>query len=288
LSREGRYRESVARRAEYDRLAEDGTWLTSLPLAEMIAFGWVRKCHDKGQQVSECLSFFGVASVEAWGHRYAEPLAAFRGSARFDKDAAAVATWLRQGERRAAELACEPFEKGAVRAALPELRDLTNESDPQVFGPKLIEIGKRIGIAVTLELAPKGCPASGATRWLAPDKAMLMLSLRHKSNDHLWFSLFHEIGHLLLHGKKMLFLELGVLDDEHEKEADRFARDQLIPPPQAKRLPSIARTKAAVQAFAKTLGIAPGIVVGRMQKEELLPWSHLNGLKVRYRWKHDS
>jgi HTH-type transcriptional regulator/antitoxin HigA len=183
---------------------------------------------------------------------------------------------------------CEPFDKSAVRAALPDLRDLTNQPDPQVFVPRLIEIGRRIGIAFTLEPAPKGCPASGATRWLAPDKALLMVSLRHKSNDHLWFSLFHEIGHLLLHSKKMLFLELEALDDEHEQEANRFAGDQLIPPTQAKRLLSLGRTKAAVQAFATALGIAPGIVVGRMQNDGLLPWSHLNGLKVFYHWQHNS
>ncbi|MFN8491179.1 MAG: hypothetical protein U0350_26520 [Caldilineaceae bacterium] len=27
----------------------------------------------------------------------------------------------------------------------------------------------------------------GATRWLTPNKALLQLSLRYKTNDHLWF-----------------------------------------------------------------------------------------------------
>jgi hypothetical protein len=37
-------------------------------------------------------------------------------------------------------------------------------------------------------------------------------------------------------------------------------------------------------AVATRVGVAPGIVVGRMQKEGLIDWSHLNDLKVRYEW----
>ena len=56
-----------------------------------------------------------------------------------------------------------------------------------------------------------------------------MLSLRYKSNDHLWFAFFHEAGHLLFHGKKMMFLEtVGGMSDDNEEEADAFARNFLI------------------------------------------------------------
>jgi Zn-dependent peptidase ImmA (M78 family) len=115
-----------------------------------------------------------------------------------------------------------------------------------------------------------------------------MLSLRHKSNDHLWFSFFHEAGHLLHHGKKLLFLELvGMLSDDHEKEADRFASDWLIPPDAAKELHELARTEESVVRFASKIGIAPGIVVGRMQKDGHIPWTYFNALKTRYRWRHE-
>jgi len=52
-------------------------------------------------------------------------------------------------------------------------------------------------------------------------------------------------------------------------------------------LVSVPKTNYGIQAFAKRIGIAPGIVVGRMQKDGLLPWTHLNGLKIRYRWAHE-
>ncbi len=143
------------------------------------------------------------------------------------------------------------------------------------------------GVAVVLEPAPHGCPVSGAVRWLTSETALLMLSLRYKTNDQLWFSFLHEVGHLLLHGKRLMFLEVeGELGDDDEVEADAFARDFLIPPGHARRLAGM-RSEAAVVQFAREIGIAPGIVVGRMQKEGWLPWTHLNGLKVRYAWAQE-
>jgi len=124
---------------------------------------------------------------------------------------------------------------------------------------------------------------------LAPDKALLVLSLRHRTNDHLWFTFFHEAAHLILHGKKLLFIEgNNGLDSSQEEEANRFAADLLLPPSTAARL-ELLRAKRGfsmddVCAFASEVGVAPGIVVGRMQKEGWLPWTHMNSLKVSYAW----
>ena len=284
LVREAQYRETIARRQELKSLEAEANWLKQLPLADMIRFEWIRKYRSKGQQVSECLQFFGVSSVDVWKKRYAEPLAAFKASNKFNKDGAAVSAWLRQGERVASEITCQPYDKALFRQALVGLRALTNETDPKVFMPKMTATCARAGVAVVFEPAPKGCPVSGATRWLSPDKALLMLSLRHKTNDHLWFAFFHEAGHILLHGKKMLFLETKGLDDEHERQADEFASNLLIPSHYAKRLSDLGVTYTAVKAFAQKIGVAPAIVVGRMQKEGYVPWTHLNKCKVHYRW----
>lgn len=289
LVREAQYQAAGERRkADLERETEVD-WLRELPLAFMIQHGWVVRVDRKADQVAECLRFFGVACVAAWRERYAGPLAAFRTSAKAPKKVGAVASWLREGERRATRLPCNSFDKAGFRVALGGLRALSREGDPNVFVPRLVERCAAHGVAVTFVPAPTGCPASGATRWLSPDKAMLLLSLRYKTNDHLWFTFFHEAGHLLLHGKKLLFLEgLDGLDLEAEDEANRFAGDLLIQPAAVRRLSSLAGrgrySEAAILAFAAEVGVAPGIVVGRLQKEKLLPWTHLNKLKVRYTW----
>ena len=288
LKREAEYREALARRAEQETLGQESGWLAELPLREMIRFGWIDDCPaNSAAQVAECLRFFGVATVAAWRERYIAPLAAFRASQRFAAQPGAVAAWLRQGERRAAAMQCASFQRKAFRQILNELRELTNEPEPTFFVPKMTALCASAGVAVVLEPAPQGCPVNGAVRWLTPETALLMLSLRYRSNDQLWFSFFHEAGHLLLHGKRLLFLEIeDQLADEEEAQADAFARDFLIPPGKAPQLQPL-RSEAAVRQAAVQIGVAPGIVVGRMQKEGWLPWSHLNGLKERYTWESE-
>lgn len=289
LSREARYREAHARADEEKALEKEGNWLKKLPLKHMVTCGWVRQFSSVGAQVAECLKFFEVASVKAWEIRYQEPVAAFRASKKYSIEPASTAAWLRQGERAASMIKCEPFDKMAFKKSLIDIRSLCKETDPDVFVPKLTEICAKAGVAVVFEPAPRGCPVSGATKWLSPAKALLMLSLRHKSNDHLWFSFFHEAGHILLHGKKMMFIDVErMLTDEQEDEANRFSRDVLIPPALGVRLLRLRPYEVDVLQFAEQAQIAPGIVVGRMQNEGLLGWNHLNHLKVRYHWSHES
>jgi len=289
MNREALYRESIARAEELDALEAHKDWLKQIPVREMIRFRWISEFKHKGQQVAECLRYFGVASVEAWKSQYGALPIAYRASLVFEKAAGPVAAWLRQGEQVASQLDCHPYDAKRFRALLEELRALTQEPDPGVFLPRLIAQCTEAGVAVVVCPAPKGCPASGVTRWLSADKALLMLSLRYKSNDHFWFTFFHEAAHLLLHRKRMMFLEVTKdgLDGKEEAEADAFARDWLIPPEAAKALPMLDRTEPAIRAYAQQLGIAPGIVLGRMQKEQLEPWqTYLNELKVRYTWDH--
>ena len=289
LSREARYREALARADEEKLLEKEGPWLKKLPLKHMLKSGWIRHRASVGAQVAECLRFFEVASVKAWETRYQEPMAAFRSSKKYSIDPAPTGAWFRQGERVASTIKCKPFDKTAFKNSLAVIRMLSNETDPDIFVPKLTEICAQVGVAVVFEPAPPGCPVSGATKWLSPTKALLMLSLRHKSNDHLWFSFFHEVGHILLHGKKLMFIDMEkMLTDEHEDEANRFSRDILIPPALAIKLMELPPSQAEVIAFAKQAQIAPGIVVGRLQNQGLLRWSQLNHLKVLYRWKHET
>jgi Zn-dependent peptidase ImmA (M78 family) len=114
--------------------------------------------------------------------------------------------------------------------------------------------------------------------------------MRHKSNDHFWFSLFHEIRHLLeRQHTDYLDLDDGVSDDDAEEEADRFARDTLVPPAQyAPFVEANVFTEQVVRDFAKELDIAPGLVVGRLQRDGHLDKSHLNDVKKSLRWARPS
>lgn len=285
LRREARYREFLARREDEGRLKGFTTWLKELPIRDMAKFGWIAPGANKAQTVGVCLRYFGVASVDAWRARYPLMAAAFRASKRVRPSPGAIAAWLRRGEIEAARQSCGPANTGELRKALRDLRALTLVAEPASFVPELQRACARYGVAVVFIPAPKGCPVSGATRWLSSEKAVVQLSLRHKSNDHLWFTFFHEMAHIILHGKRLVFLEGDGGDNPAlEGEADAFARDLLIPPEAAARLREVSRSTAAVERYARELGIAPGIVVGRLQNERIIDWSHMNELKIFYNW----
>jgi hypothetical protein len=121
-------------------------------------------------------------------------------------------------------------------------------------------------------------------------RAVIQLSLRHKSNDHFWFTFFHEAGHVLAPTRRREFIdpadyEAATTGDADEEAANRFARDLLLPPRDYEEFVDRADFSAsAVRAFAQNQKVAPGIVVGRLQRDRLLPRSHLNDLKKPIQW----
>jgi len=293
LSLEAQYQEQLARRAAERAFAGDAAWLKELPLADMVKFGWVKKYSDKAQQVMACLRYWGVASVDAWRAQYEQPVAAYRAAPKLVRVPAAVSAWLRRGEQAAEAMACGDYSREGFEAVLQQVRTLTSEPNPTVFIPKLKALCASVGVAVVVEPAPKGCPVSGAAKWLGHNssRALIMLSLRGKSDDKLWFSFFHEAAHLILHAKRLTFLDIlgeDGLDNKEEAQADAFARDFLIPPAAYRSfLNEFEYGEARILAFARAQGTAPGIVLGRLQFDGRVPWTHFNHLKVRYIWKHE-
>lgn len=286
LNLEANYQETRARLAEQDRLEKDLDWLDRIPVKEMAKDGWIKKHRDKRTQLDEVLRFFGIASVAQWKKLWPRLAVAFRQHNKHEIFPEAVSAWLRQGEIEAGRIDCRPFDKKEFRAALDEIRALTNEPDPKVFVPKLQNRCAQAGVAVVLIPGLPKTGLSGATRWLSSDKALIQLSLRYKTNDHLWFTFFHEAGHILLHGKKELFLEgANGMDEDREAEANAFARDHLVPPRAWRSFVERADfSLQAIQDFAGDVKIASGIVVGRLQHEGFLTHKHGNRLKVYYHW----
>jgi len=287
-NRERHYRETLARIEEDARLNEQVKWLETMPVNAMAKWGWVRKHKEKVPQLRELLSFFGIASADQWPTVTATLYrqVAFRKSEAFATDNGALMAWLRKGEMDGKAIECKPFDDKMFRKQLYTVRRLTTEP-PEVFQPELTKQCALCGVAVVFVPELPKSRVSGATRWLTTDKALIQLSLRYKSDDHLWFSFFHEAGHIIRHGKREIFIESTEIemDERKENEADRFAADVLIPRPSYNRLIKYGSfSKAVISKFASELGIAPGIVVGRLQHDNHLPNNHYNDLKIKLRW----
>ena len=310
-ARESHYQEYLARKEEDERLAREADWLEEIPVKEMVQLNWIRRLEDATSQLREVLGFFGVATPDQWREVFLKPQVSFRHARTYESSAVHLATWLRKGEIEAQKIPSAPYGRDTFRAALEEVRQLTLERGS--CQTRLGDICAEAGVAVVFVPQLPKSRVSGATRWLSPSKAVIQLSLRYRTDDHLWFTFFHEAGHILLHRKKDVFIEVDevrtadenqrVGESRHaraplnpstaqqEAEADAFASEFLIP---AERLEPLRRaalrkriSKTLVTDLAQELGIAPGIVVGRLQYLGWLPYSHLNGLKRRLRWSHE-
>lgn len=288
LNLEAHYQEILARVAEAEQLDRDLGWLARIPITAMAKLGWIEKFKDKKRQLIEVLRFFGIASVEQWDDMWPKLNVAYRQNQTHEVFPEAVSAWLRQGELEATNIACMPYNKAKFVEVLNEIRSLTTE-DPAHFVPAMQELCATAGVAVVFVPALPKTGVSGATRWINKDKAIIQLSLRYKTDDHLWFTFFHEAGHILLHGKKELFLEgNNGMDQDKEHEANVFAENELIPQ-KAFSLFIADRnfSKASITAFAKAVGIAPGIVVGQLQHKNLMDMRFCNDLKQRFKWVHE-
>ena len=289
LKYEQNYREFLARLAEEQRLVDWVDWLNEFPVKEMIRRGWLSAGTSKSRQVFEVLQFFGVASPDTWQAIWEEQSIKYRKSGVIKSQFGAVTSWLRQGEIKALEIDVKPYNAEAFRHALKGIRALTVEPVSSLQ-EEVVRLCAQAGVAVVFVQELPNTGICGATRWLTPTKALVQLSLRYKTDDQLWFTFFHEASHILLHGKRQVFLEIEQEDrEEAEKQANKFAADLLVDPIQWQQFITHGsyRKKVDIQDFAQKVGIAPGIVVGRLQHEELLPFTHYNDLKRHLEWTHD-
>ena len=233
------------------------------------------------------LNFFGVASPSEWRTVWEANEAVFRHAKAFESNPFALAAWLRRGELQARSLSCGRYNKERFYEALVRIRALTYKM-AEGWQDEAVRLCAEAGVAVAFVPQLPGTHVSGATRWLSPHLALLQVSLRYKTDDQFWFSFFHEAGHILLHGKREVFLETGDEEEQAQKEeeANRFAEDFLIPRAEYKRFVKSGRYNylEEIEAFAEKLQVAAGIVVGRLQHDEHLPMRVGNRLKRKLAW----
>lgn len=287
---EADYRLVLARQQEekeLERLKEETPLIKLFCYAVLANIGAVPKLTKGMDKVLALQKFFGVTSLNnvITLRRYE---AAFRcGAKKKERSPEAVAAWLRLGELRAREIDCAPFNKRRLEAALTEIRGMTMQP-PDTFLPLLTDLLSGVGVAMVLFPHFPKTYAHGATFPIGREKTVLMLSIRGKWADIFWFSLFHELGHILLHDRSKIIVEYDNGDPKMQKqetEADGFASDILVS--KDKWSDFIVRKSfhfEDIRMFACEVGVDAGIVVGRLQYEGFLKPAWGNKQRTRYEW----
>jgi HTH-type transcriptional regulator/antitoxin HigA len=285
---EGNYRDTLdALQRDAQPLGEEQErWLDQIPTTWLRKLKFISATRRQPKRLyDQVLAFFQVASPEAWDRTWnTAHVAAFRKSPTFTTDTAAVATWLQAGRLLAARGRVPEYHPAELQERLPAIRALTRKEDlVSALTEQTTSLLAEAGVVLVFAPTPPKVACSAATQWHA-GRPMILMSLRYTSDDHIWFSLFHEIGHVLLDPNTDTLEGDGEHGDEDsEDRANAFASDVLIPHDQAPRLKQIKSLDAA-KTFAEEIGVAPGVVVGRLQHDGRWPYKTGNGLKKRVKW----
>lgn len=132
----------------------------------------------------------------------------------------------------------------------------------------------------------RGAPVQGYISKKNDGTYQMVLTIRGAYADIFWFSLFHELGHIV-NGDvtgSINFIDYDKNADI-EVEANDFASSMLIDPGAYKRFVEESDYSLdAIKKFAKSQGIRPYIVIGRLQREKKLEYNKYSSEKVRYKW----
>ena len=284
ILRDAKYRESLDW-VEADR------WVSLLPTKDMLALGWLQPFDDWQSHVTAFMEFFGVDSPsDLRGDRVRAPGVRYRAKPQTLGQDAAISAWVRKVEVEAQALQCGGWDSSAFQELFPQLAALSRIPDPRVFVPKLQQICSAVGVAVVVIRPPRGCPVNGVSMMSTTGVRTIGLSGRYLSDDHLWFTFFHEAGHLILHNPDLVFID--EIERVHsaavrgpEKEADHLASETLLPAElRASLAPNVS--PYTIHGLARSAGVSNGVVVGQLQHAGHVQFkSALNRLKHRYRWE---
>lgn len=264
------------------------TWLPQFPIRELQKFNWIPKLDTPAKTVAALLSYFGVATPDEWTSVYiGEHLETsyYRISLAHLTQHGALSAWLRKGELQAKELKIKPFNRIKFQESLSVIRRLAHQH-PADFKAKLQQLCAEAGLAMVFTQCLLKTNVSGVARWVNNGQTpLIQLSGRYKSNDHFWFTFFHEAGHILKHGKKDFFIEgvVGLpLDQGKEREANEFACNYLIPARDYKNFVEQGDfSESAILRFAASVETHPAVVAGRMSHDGFIHYSGVAAFRIK-------
>jgi HTH-type transcriptional regulator/antitoxin HigA len=254
----------VARTRSRERLGTFGSWASSFDKATLQRAGITQPGDEMATKVEKILKFFRVSSPEAFEETWLKPRVSFRRSQAFTVHEKNTALWLRLVERAAECTNVGPLQPRGLRRVARTVRGMTNLPIVDGFAAARSALAD-VGVVLTFVREVPGTRVCGATWWLGGDRPVVGVTERHHKADIFWFSVAHELAHLLLHPRRQVFLDIegAKLDDDGAEEgADSFAATTLLPEA-ANQAVLEAKTREQMFVLAAQLGVGVGILAGR-------------------------
>ena len=272
MNLEAIYRKKLQFIEEENLMAEEKNILDQIPYHEMAKLGWVENTRDWKERILNLRKYFEIVSLKKLDdHLFSE--IAFRKMSYTKKSEYSSMAWAQKVKLESRKVETNEVDVTLLNECLNEIRSMTILR-PEEFYLRLKDLLSECGIALVLLPHLSGSSVHGAT-FNMKKKIVLGLTVRGKDADKFWFSLFHELGHIV-------YRLMGIsCSDEHD--ADEFARNMLIPVDEYREFIEKNRfAESDIRHFADRIGIDPGIVVGRLQKDKYIRFNQLNDLKKQY------
>jgi HTH-type transcriptional regulator / antitoxin HigA len=264
LLAEARHQAEESSQSAFRELSQHEPWAQQFPLTVLRRNGFLTGRERGGELVDRVLRFFGVADRQAFEEVSLVGISGFRRAQHLHVNEYATATWLRLGELQTARHRLPPYSGVKLRRSLPILRPLTKRPDGEAFTRAREELAA-CGVALAFIDGVNESRACGATRWVTASRPVIVLSDRYKYRDSLWFSLMHEIGHILRHPRRRTFINLaddGDDSDGLEEEANEFAAETLVPSEYRAQLLA-AGSESDFRVLATELNVDITVIAGR-------------------------
>jgi len=285
LNLERRFQDELLEIEQLAFLEECKLWIKSFPILVMKKFGLLPNTNEKPILVESLLKFFRVASPTQWSEIYIGKSLAFKIELRHTAEPERISVWLRLGEVQAERITATNFDKKKLRGRLADIQQLSFEQ-PIDWMDKLQQICAECGIALVYTPCISKAPIYGATRWIKNNTIpLIQLTDRGKDYNAFWFTFYHELGYILYHGKKEIFingLDSISPDMEKEKEADDFASRMLLSDKERNVLFGYFQyDRKVVIGFSDKFKKHPGIVVAQLQRKGLVQYNNFRLTRLK-------
>jgi addiction module HigA family antidote len=287
LNLERTYQDELLEIEQMEHLEQCQEWVSSFPLAKMKSFGLLPDTRKKPELADSLLKFFRVASPTQWSDIYNGSSLAFKIELRHTTESQAISVWLRLGELQADKIKVAVFDKKTLRNNLDQFQNIAyNHSDTWL--EELQTLCASCGVALVYTPCIAKAPIYAATRWLKNNSVpLIQMTDRKKDYNAFWFTFYHELAHILKHGKKDIFID-GIEsikpDKEKEDEADAFSARMLLSEKERTELFQYSNfDKELILKLSQKFKKHPGIIVAQVQRQynHLYKNVRLNSLKTK-------
>ena len=220
MNLESIYREKLCLVEEENAMDEDIAFLKNFPYSTMAKYKWVQATRKPKEKVIALRKFFELVKLTLLSRR-SIPGIAYRCQAADEKMDYALLAWAQKAKLEARHMKTAPVDLKALQDALPKIQSMTT-LPPKDYSLELQELLANAGIALVFLPSIKGTFLHGAT-FYDSERIVVGLPICEKDSNKFWFSLFHELGHILLG-----HINSQETTPAEEEEANLFAKNLLL------------------------------------------------------------